>query len=943
MGTRILVAVAVLAGLARADTLDVPGQYPTIQAAIAAAHAGDTIVVQPGTYPEALVLPAFSFSLLAPGGADVTVIDASGAEASVIRSFGSGTHLVEGFTLTGGHGTPDELGQTFGGGVYSAFSPGLTLRACNIRENRARIGGGVYGRGTLEDCEIVGNQGSDGGGGVYSTFGGMRLVGCVVRENRATNGSGGGLQGQFELEDTLVVGNSASVFGGGLYGSLTGQPWTRVTFAGNSAESGGGCYLFGTSTAVLTGTTFIGNTALASGGSVALATCSTGIPSVIRSCVFIGNSTAGTPFSLLPSQCVPAAARLEGCTFLGEMLAGALTLEGCIVRGLPAPIVSADAVSFSDVEGGWPGPGNIDADPLFADVAAGDVHLLAASPCRNAGNPSPSLPEGALDVDGEPRVLEGRPDMGADEFADDCNGNSVPDWQDLLAGTSFDCEADGLPDECQPFVDCNGNGVRDGCDIAAGVSTDCNSNGVPDECEPQDCNGNGVFDACESGDCNGNGIIDVCDIVAGTSPDVDGNGVPDECHQILHVPADQPTLAAAVAVALPGDTILLTPGVYSGDGNHGVLITKPLMLAGDGDAAACVLDAQGAERILSVEGVHLTLRDLTLRGGDAGMPGGGALLLQAAATATIRDCVFTANTAPGQAGGALRVRGGSAVNLTGCLLFGNSAVFGGAISVQGGSLSLAHCTLFGNTATGSAGGSSGGALRAVQGAAVALRDSILRGSTASTGAELSLVDAATVVTVDWCDIEGGEAGAQVTPGASLLWGAGNIDADALFKAPADGDFRLSGGSPCIDSADPLGAADADGTPPDIGALPFSPFEDLGHALAGALGPPQLAGAGTAIAGDPLTLTLTGAAAQAGATLVVGASTLFAPFKGGVMVPEVDLVIGPLVTGPDGSLQLAAGWPVGIPSGTDFYAQAWVPDAGGPAGLAASNGLAIEAR
>ena len=36
--------------------------------------------------------------------------------------------------------------------------------------------------------------------------------------------------------------------------------------------------------------------------------------------------------------------------------------------------------------GGWTGTGNIDADPLFLDVANGDLHLQAGSPCIDTGD-----------------------------------------------------------------------------------------------------------------------------------------------------------------------------------------------------------------------------------------------------------------------------------------------------------------------------------------------------------------------------------------------------------------------------------------------------------------------------------------------------------------------------------------------------------------------------
>ena len=67
----------------------------------------------------------------------------------------------------------------------------------------------------------------------------------------------------------------------------------------------------------------------------------------------------------------------------------------------------------------------------------------------------------------------------------DCNGNQVPDAQDIEGGTS---------------PDCNANGVEDSVDISSGASDDCTGNGVPDECEP-DGDGNGIPDECDVGNC----------------------------------------------------------------------------------------------------------------------------------------------------------------------------------------------------------------------------------------------------------------------------------------------------------------------------------------------------------------------------------------------------------------------------------------------------------
>jgi hypothetical protein len=73
--------------------------------------------------------------------------------------------------------------------------------------------------------------------------------------------------------------------------------------------------------------------------------------------------------------------------------------------------VSGAAVTYSDIEGSWPGAGNIDADPRFADPANGDYHLQAGSPAIDAGTPAGAPP---ADLDGAAR--DAAPDIGVYEF-----------------------------------------------------------------------------------------------------------------------------------------------------------------------------------------------------------------------------------------------------------------------------------------------------------------------------------------------------------------------------------------------------------------------------------------------------------------------------------------------------------------------------------------------
>lgn len=97
----------------------------------------------------------------------------------------------------------------------------------------------------------------------------------------------------------------------------------------------------------------------------------------------------------------------------------------------------------------------------------------------------------------------------------------------------FDCDADGLLDNCE--ADCDNDGTPDRCEILAGAP-DCDGNGVPDDCEA-DCNANEIADVCEiasdlAADCNLNSVPDECDISSGSSRDCNGNGAPDECEPV---------------------------------------------------------------------------------------------------------------------------------------------------------------------------------------------------------------------------------------------------------------------------------------------------------------------------------------------------------------------------------------------------------------------------
>lgn len=97
---------------------------------------------------------------------------------------------------------------------------------------------------------------------------------------------------------------------------------------------------------------------------------------------------------------------------------GRVTLNNCILWGNTASVTSSGgsqqifnvlgytSVSFSDVQGGWNGTNNIDADPLFNN--AGSMLISTNSPCKNTGD-NALLPADVMDLDWDGNFTEALP------------------------------------------------------------------------------------------------------------------------------------------------------------------------------------------------------------------------------------------------------------------------------------------------------------------------------------------------------------------------------------------------------------------------------------------------------------------------------------------------------------------------------------------------------
>jgi parallel beta-helix repeat protein len=120
-----------------------------------------------------------------------------------------------------------------------------------------------------------------------------------------------------------------------------------------------------------------------------------------------------------------------------------VTLVNTIVWGNHPAQLSEELVitaTYCDVQGGFPGPGNLDEPPRLTP----DGHLCLGSPCIDAGWAGGEYP--SSDMDGERRLHAARVDMGVDEYID-ADNDALPDWWELkYFGDESAAEAAADPD-----------------------------------------------------------------------------------------------------------------------------------------------------------------------------------------------------------------------------------------------------------------------------------------------------------------------------------------------------------------------------------------------------------------------------------------------------------------------------------------------------------------
>ena len=424
---------------------------------------------------------------------------------SVVTSIGNDeTAVLDGFTVINGNANGDKewpYQDVRGGGMY-VLTGTPTILNCLFALNAAADAGGAVcnysSNTTIMDCNVIGNFTSNDGAGIFNTASEPNIIGCDFIMNSTDygdNGGGilnydsapliddclfkdnfGGGQGgaivsqrsEPNVMNSFFIGNRANIDGGAVSNSRSVASFTNCSFYSNSAWDNGGAMNNHISTVEVTNCTFNGNSADEHGGAIH----SYSSEPNYTNCIFSGNVAADNGGALSLNDCD---AQIVNCTFHDNN-----SVEG---RGIACHNIYNNVMTFSyvmvhnsilwhdsnnidildgsqvfvlysDVSGGYPGPGNIALNPQFANPLGLDhilgtsddnLRILSSSPCIDAAQ-NYAVPAGIttdregsirfFDAPGTPDTGLGDPfdpivDMGAYEFG---SVNPYQDTNDVDGG-----------------------------------------------------------------------------------------------------------------------------------------------------------------------------------------------------------------------------------------------------------------------------------------------------------------------------------------------------------------------------------------------------------------------------------------------------------------------------------------------------------------------------
>ncbi|MHC5060421.1 MAG: hypothetical protein ACYTFK_04985 [Planctomycetota bacterium] len=383
--------------------------------------------------------------------------------------------ILDGVTITKGQASNCSSDSCRAAGMFFSNCY-ATLENCTFTKNYAFNRGGALGdfynsRPTFNNCTFTENAAGDYGGAVYCREGTATMTNCTFSSNSSERSNGGAINlsyGTIIITKCTFTQNSSERYAGAIRGEYSDFMLTDCEFTQNSAKEGGAIYsTYGDASIV--NCKFSENWTYLSGGNydgIGGAIIAVHMYLVLNNSIFSGNRAARYAGGVHLSH---SEAMLTNCTIVGNsadipkydrygdgvyIIGGTsdVNITNCIFWGNKheqvAKVSGALDMTYSCIEGGFSGVGNIDTNPFFVDAGlqlGGDYHLLPWSPCIDTADNS-VVDSNYPDLDDNPRIADGDGDgvavvdMGAYEFF---NPNRPPIAEAGQNQTVYVC-ADGM-------------------------------------------------------------------------------------------------------------------------------------------------------------------------------------------------------------------------------------------------------------------------------------------------------------------------------------------------------------------------------------------------------------------------------------------------------------------------------------------------------------------
>jgi len=169
---------------------------------------------------------------------------------------------------------------------------------------------------------------------------------------------------------------------------------------------------------------------------------------------------------------------------------------------------------------------------------------------------------------------------------------------------------------------------------------------------------------------------------------------------IIHIPGDYPTIQAGIDAAMNGDTVLVSDGTYTGDGNRDIVVQwKAITVMSVNGPENCIIDCQGSAQdnhrgfyFHNEETENSVVNGFTITNGYLSVLHGGGIYCSSNCSLTVMDCTISGNTA--DSGSGIFCGSNCSVTVIGCTITGNTAHYNGALYCNYGSaITLENCTI----------------------------------------------------------------------------------------------------------------------------------------------------------------------------------------------------------------------------------------------------------